>query len=337
MMLSRRRTAFFTPGRLLACIVCVSCLCALLLSADWFPSKNRNDGTREELSKIYANTESILSTIQESRMGCAQNHERIFQYAGTHCTQNYTVHDLSEVFEAHKLEWGWFGKTEPWWSVLTDDRWKGMKDIPDKIKDEFYSSEIGISTVIKLLEKYGGMTKRNRALDFGSGVGRTALALKRNGGFKHVTGVDQSLWHIQTARKEIKRLGQDQQIKFVLSGVDMLLALRGSLFDFVFSIIALQHMIPPLMVAYIEQFCDSLYPGSHGFFQIPTKLLADYSQFKCDFTWSMKEGGMQVWYLERDEVVSILKRRSCRVLEDFDFDMIGIPQAESKAFFFEKL
>jgi 2-polyprenyl-3-methyl-5-hydroxy-6-metoxy-1,4-benzoquinol methylase len=291
----------------------------------------------DTLSSIHANKESFASTLYTSRMGCTQNQERIFQYTGTHCSQNYSLHNLTEVFEAHKLEWGWFGKTQPWWSVLTDDRWKGMKDIPEKVKNDFYSSEIGISTVLKLLGKYGGINKRNRALDFGSGVGRTALALKRDGGFEHVTGVDQSIWHIQTARKEMERLGHDQHIKFVLSGVDMLLALRGSLFDFVFSIIALQHMIPPLMVAYIEQLCDSLYPGGHGFFQIPTKLLADYSQYKCDFAWSMSEGGMQVWYLERDQVVSVLRRRHCRVLEDFDFDMIGIPQAESKGFFFVKL
>ena len=107
-------------------------------------------------------------------------------------------------------------------------------------------------------------------------------------------------------------------------------------FDFVFSIIALQHMVPPLMLAYIEQLCDSLHSGGHGFFQIPTKLLADYSQFRCDFSWSMHEGGMQVWYLERDQVVAALARRSCKVLEDFNFDMIGIPQSESRAFFFEK-
>jgi 2-polyprenyl-3-methyl-5-hydroxy-6-metoxy-1,4-benzoquinol methylase len=310
-----------------------------LIAVYWFHSANlgrADDKTREILSDVRANTESILSTLHSSRVGFAPNHARIYQYKGTYCSQNYTVHDLSEVFEAHKLEWSWFGKTQPWWSVLTDDRWKGMTDIPEKIKDEFYSSQVGISTVLNLMDKYGGMAKRNRALDFGSGVGRTALALRRDGGFNHVTGVDQSLWHIQTARREIKRLGQDQHIKFVLSGVDMLLALRGSLFDFVFSIIALQHMVPPLMLAYIEQLCDSLHSGGHGFFQIPTKLLADYSQFRCDFSWSMHEGGMQVWYLERDQVVAALARRSCRVLEDFNFDMIGIPQSESRAFFFEK-
>ena len=45
--------------------------------------------------------------------------------------------------------------------------------------------------------------------------------------------------------------------------------------------IALQHMVPPLMVVYIEQFCDVLEFGGYGYFQVPTKLVADYSQFKC--------------------------------------------------------
>ncbi len=172
-------------------------------------------------------------------------------------------------------------------------------------------------------------------LDFGSGVGRTrtALALKSNGGFNRVTGADQSPWHIQTARREIKRLGQDQRIEFVLTGVDMLLALRGSLLDFVFSILALQHMIPPLMVAYIEQFCDSLYPGGHGLFQIPTNLPADYSQFRCDFSWSRAGCSSGTWNETRSP-------RSCaggRSGRWRTFDMIGIPRSESRAFFFEKL
>ena len=51
---------------------------------------------------------------------------------------------------------------------------------------------------------------RDRALDFGSGVGRLTLMLhqKLELGFTHVIGVDQSVcqWHARIARSEMERL-----------------------------------------------------------------------------------------------------------------------------------
>jgi hypothetical protein len=66
-----------------------------------------------------------------------------------------------------------FGKTEPWWSVLTDDRWKGMVDIPNHIKDELYEFEIGEGQVNELLRNFsdGKQISRISPLDFGCVVG----------------------------------------------------------------------------------------------------------------------------------------------------------------------
>ena len=68
----------------------------------------------------------------------------------------------------------------------------------------------------------------------------------------------------------------------------------------------------------------------------PLTLKADYSQFKCDYKWSIEEGGMQVWYLEHKQVESILNRRGCRILNNYVMDSIGIPESKSECFFFVK-
>jgi|EP01047_Picozoa_sp_COSAG01_P042885 hypothetical protein len=59
-----------------------------------------------------------------------------------------------------------------------------------------------------------------------------------------------------------------------MRGVDGLIhshagALSGWKFDVVHSVIVLQHMLPPLQQVYLEQMCDALRPGGHGWIQIP--------------------------------------------------------------------
>jgi cyclopropane fatty-acyl-phospholipid synthase-like methyltransferase len=162
------------------------------------------------------------------------------------------------------------------------------------------------------------------------------MMLHKTLGYKKVIGIDQSVWHAIIARHEMKRLGLNENVEFRVSSPDLLKTVKGLRFDLVISIIVLQHMVPSLMVMYIEQFCDVLNVGGHGYFQVPTYLKADYSQFKCDYKWSIEEGGMQVWYLEHKQVESSLNRRGCRILNSYVMDSIGIPESKSECFFFVK-
>jgi hypothetical protein len=45
---------------------------------------------------------------------------------------------------------------------------------------------------------------------------------------------------------------------------------------------------------------------------------------------------MQVWYLEAQQAHNVLLRRGCRVLKQYDMDVIGISQSKSELFFFTK-
>eukprot|EP00277_Geminigera_cryophila_P028187 CAMPEP_0179467366 /NCGR_PEP_ID=MMETSP0799-20121207/48514_1 /TAXON_ID=46947 /ORGANISM="Geminigera cryophila, Strain CCMP2564" /LENGTH=213 /DNA_ID=CAMNT_0021272741 /DNA_START=477 /DNA_END=1118 /DNA_ORIENTATION=- len=208
-----------------------------------------------------------------------------------------------------------------------------MKDIPSVYKDEFYKSSRAEQADLSDRLSEFPPNKRERALDFGSGVGRLSVMLHQKMGYTHVIGVDQSVWH---ARTEMERLNLQNHVEFLVSGPNLMETLGGVKFDLVISMIALQHMVPPLMVVYIEQFCDVLEFGGYGYFQVPTKLVADYSQFKCSFEWSIQEGGMQVWYLESDQIQHIFQRRGCHVLKQYEMDAIGIPHSKSKLFFFSK-
>jgi hypothetical protein len=92
------------------------------------------------------------------------------------------------------------------------------------------------------------------ALDFGCGTGRLSHALLLSGRFRRVVCVDQSVPHLQTAFSEAQRRLGPLASRFVplLSGPQLLARLGGERFDAVFSLITLQHMVPPLQVAYIQ-------------------------------------------------------------------------------------
>jgi hypothetical protein len=46
---------------------------------------------------------------------------------------------------------------------------------------------------------------------------------------------------------------------------------------------------------------------------------------------------MQIWYLEGVVVNTALTHRGCRVLKQFEMDVIEIQESKSELFFFEKI
>ncbi len=80
--------------------------------------------------------------------------------------------------------------------------------------------------------------------------------------------------------------------------------------------------------------------GGHGMFQIPTMLKSPQNQFRCDFHSSIEKGGMQMHYLEWQQVEAVLERRGCQVDVRFREDQIGEASfgagSTSEMFFFTK-
>jgi 2-polyprenyl-3-methyl-5-hydroxy-6-metoxy-1,4-benzoquinol methylase len=187
-----------------------------------------------------------------------------------------TLADLYPVFASHALEWNILGRDNAWWSVVTDDRYRTSDDLPTELKNEFYSSGLThVEMVHKdLVTTFGGEGLNvPDVLDFGCGLGRQAFSMAKHA--EHVACVEASVHHLIKAEAEWTRLHPPTsdalypRMKFVLSTPDMLAALRGSKFDIVHSVIVMQHMLPPLQQVYLEQLCDVLKPGGHGWIQIP--------------------------------------------------------------------
>src|SRR4051812_46865197 len=96
--------------------------------------------------------------------------------------------------------------------------------------------------------KHHGM-RFGRALDFGCGVGRLTQALARH--FTHVTGIDISEQMLDLAR-QYNRHGE--RVEYALNTRPDLSQWPDHTFDFVYSIITLQHMEPVYARRYIAEF-----------------------------------------------------------------------------------
>jgi SAM-dependent methyltransferase len=169
--------------------------------------------------------------------------------------------------------WEKFGKGDPYFGVLADARFAADKI--DAHRDDFFAS--GRSSVAHILDRYGehfGGLQRERALDFGCGVGRLTFPLARE--FASVVGLDISRSMLSEAETNARQLDVSN-VQFALADDQLSNAPGG--FDFVNSYIVLQH-IPVLRgLPILSRLVDKVRPGGgfHVHFSIRTDSLASRS------------------------------------------------------------
>ena len=169
--------------------------------------------------------------------------------------------------------WERFGKLDPYFGVLAEERFAAGRI--DENREEFFAT--GRRSVAHILNRYGehfGDLSRERALDFGCGVGRLTFPLAAE--FSNVTGLDISPSMLAEARSNAERLGVSN-IRFDLAD-DRLLNADGE-FDFVNSYIVLQHIPVRRGLPILSRLVDKVRPGGgfHVHFSMRTDSLASRS------------------------------------------------------------
>jgi SAM-dependent methyltransferase len=136
--------------------------------------------------------------------------------------------------ERHKQDWEHLAQIDPLWAILTVPGRKGGRwDV-----DEFFATgEAEIAHVFSVAASLGRPSRRERALDFGCGVGRLTRALCTR--FEHALGIDISAAMVEQAR--LLNEGFDGCEFRVNAAADLSRFETGSV-DFVYSSIALQHI-----------------------------------------------------------------------------------------------
>src|SRR5712671_2277027 len=161
-------------------------------------------------------------------------------------------------------DWERFGKTDPYFAVLTAPEFHGQ--LSDTERTKFFASGAShIDTIFSIIrERLDSSFAPTRALDFGCGVGRLVLPLAERCG--EVTGVDVSPSMLAEARRNCDAAGA-KGVQLVLSD-DNLSAVSGS-FDFIHTYIVLQHIPVARGESLVRKLAAKLAPGGIAMFHAP--------------------------------------------------------------------
>ena len=164
----------------------------------------------------------------------------------------------------YQRNWEEWALLDPKWAICTrrDKKYGKWGD------EEFFDSGRNeVEGALRQIEANKLHVHYGRALDFGCGVGRLTRAL--SGHFNEVVGVDCSGTMISIAREMHK-----SQAKITFhehQGHDLRLY-NDNEFDFVFSLITLQHVPDTKIIKrYLEEFLRVAKPGGVIYFNLPTE------------------------------------------------------------------
>jgi SAM-dependent methyltransferase len=153
--------------------------------------------------------------------------------------------------------WDHFGRRDAQWAALTDRRLS-----PEEF---FKSGEDELQLVLDHAQALGLAVNRDRALDFGCGIGRLTQAMAAR--FRRCDGVDIARSMIETARRYNRH--PDTCHYHVNASGDLSLFADGA-FSFVFTVLVLQHMKPEQAKTYVREFMRVLGSGGLLVFQLPS-------------------------------------------------------------------
>jgi SAM-dependent methyltransferase len=157
-------------------------------------------------------------------------------------------------------DWENFASTDPYWAVLTQDRFRKQAMDEAARREFFLSGEKYIEWVFSVIHKHiDPQFKPEKGLDFGCGVGRLVLAMSRR--CRSVVGIDVSDSMLAEARKNC--VSENAGNVEVVKGDDNCSNLKPG-FDFLNSVIVLQHIPCERGILIFRRLIDLMTPEAVG-------------------------------------------------------------------------
>lgn len=168
-------------------------------------------------------------------------------------------------FEELRRDWDELAALDPFWAVLTEQDRRFRKWRPQAF---FGTGEREVEQLLETCQDVGYPAKRERALDFGCGVGRVTRTLARY--FRQCYGIDISPKMIELASWLNRPVGN---CRFLTNGQDNLHIFPADHFDLICTINVLQHMSGRGQIeSYISEFMRTLSGGGLLIFQLPASV-----------------------------------------------------------------
>ena len=175
---------------------------------------------------------------------------------------------LGQLMERVRREWQQLGENDPYWSVLSEERYRSKKLTGSEVLD-FLGRGRDSAELIGLFEGRSRQTVSNgTCFELGCGVGRVTCHLAKR--FERVIAADISPGNIALCKENLESVG--------LTNVDYLLVddladyPAQPAFDFLYSVIVLQHNTPPIQKFILDSLLPKIRPGGGCLFQTPAAL-----------------------------------------------------------------
>ncbi len=169
-------------------------------------------------------------------------------------------------FDQLQKNWDLFGKTDPLWAILThSEKRNNQWDVNEFLR----TGDEEISGVMNYIDTLHITLSRNKALDFGCGVGRLTQALCLY--FDQCYGVDIAPSMIELAEKYNR---YRTKCHYYVNSTQDLSLFENNSFSFIYSNIVLQHMEPHYSKNFIKEFIRILADDGLLIFQIPSNRIS---------------------------------------------------------------
>jgi len=220
-----------------------------------------------------------------------------------------TEEQLQRLIKHVEGVWTSLGSSEPYWSVLTHDKYK-IEKITEHSEEFFNSGKQGVSDInITCARNRIDLSNKKTCFELGCGVGRVSIWLAEK--FEKVIAADISMPHLNIAR-EIGKQAERTNISFLhLDKIDRIKTVEP--FDFFFSVLVLQHNPPPIIRYLLENILGKLKPGGVAFFQIITGL-KDYSFVNNKYP-THTTGEMEMHAFPQRDLFQLVDQQNCEIVE----------------------
>src|SRR5438105_6728894 len=168
--------------------------------------------------------------------------------------------DLTATLAELQQVWESLAQDDPLWAIISDPEKTERRWDPEEF---FASGETDINALIQVLAREEIDFDPDVALDFGCGVGRLTQPLAAR--FNKAYGIDISRQMVRLAEKYNR---YPDRCRYILNVEPSLRVVADSSVSFIYSMIALQHIPPPICANYLREFVRILKPGGLLVFQL---------------------------------------------------------------------
>ncbi len=209
--------------------------------------------------------------------------------------------------EGLRRNWEKLAEADPLWAILADPQKKGGQW---ELSEFLSTGGREVDARMAELSERRKPSARERALDFGCGVGRLTFALARH--FQRVDGVDISESMVRQARK-LNAFGERCAFHHLSAPP---LPFPDASFDLVHCFLVLQHMQTSYALAYVAEFVRVLRPGGVAVFQAPSRcLLKDRTGGIADVPLTDGTARIEMHAHPRAEIEHAASRAGGRIIE----------------------